>query len=409
MTDQQEAARLNEVANAFHVYEQLLLDNNALDFGDLINYALKLFRERPAILEIYRRQFKYILLDEFQDTNWSQYELIKILAQPKNNLTVVGDDDQAIFRFRGASMSNILQFNQDYPGAKKIVLTRNYRSRQNILDRSYEFIKQNNPNRLEWQLANSNNPLNPPLQRGQQQPPLQRGQQQPPLQRGGGGLSKKLIAENKCAGKIGVIQGQNLAEEVKLAVDKIVELKEVVGANGLCPDLNSDRPSWNDFAILVRANDSAQAFLDELERRGLPYIFGASRGLYLKPAVMDVIAYFKLLDNYHESAAVWRILNLPIYKFTDQELINFNHLAAKKALSLFEVLNQAAVFKFSPELQEKIKPILALIAKHSKLAREKPAGEVLWAFMLDSGYYKFLADQAEKDSGAGIQAIGLLN
>ena len=137
MTDQQEAARLNEVANAFHVYEQLLLDNNALDFGDLINYALKLFRERPAILEIYRRQFKYILLDEFQDTNWSQYELIKILAQPKNNLTVVGDDDQAIFRFRGASMSNILQFSKDYSAAKKIILTKNYRSGQNILDLSY--------------------------------------------------------------------------------------------------------------------------------------------------------------------------------------------------------------------------------------------------------------------------------
>ena len=110
MTDRQETARINEAANAYHVYQQLLLDNNALDFGDLINYCLKLFRERPAILEKYRRQFKYIMLDEFQDTNWSQYELIKLLAEPKNNLAVVGDDDQSIFRFRGASMSNILQF-----------------------------------------------------------------------------------------------------------------------------------------------------------------------------------------------------------------------------------------------------------------------------------------------------------
>jgi len=362
---EQEIARLNEVANAYQVYQQLLLDNNYLDFGDLINYVLKLFRERPAILEKYRRQFKYILLDEFQDTNWAQYELVKILAAPANNLVVVGDDDQSIYRFRGASMSNILQFNKDYPEAAKIVLVKNYRSAQNILDLAYEFIKRNNPNRLECQLAES------------------------------GKLNKKLVAQNKGEGAIEVIQGADLAEEVKLVVDKIVELKK-----------RDKTATLNDFAILVRANDSANDFMAELARRGLSYIFGASRGLYAKPIIMDAIAYFKLLDNYHESAALWRILNLPFFAFSERELVELNQLAAKTARSLYEVISDGAALKLDGALAKKIKPVLALISKHSALAREKSAVEVLPAFLEDSGYLKFLA---KTENQKNLEAISLLN
>ncbi|MFH1837877.1 MAG: UvrD-helicase domain-containing protein [Candidatus Kuenenbacteria bacterium] len=154
----QEIARINEIANAYHVYQQLLLENSALDFGDLINYTLKLFRKRPQILEKYRKQFKYILIDEFQDTNWAQYELIKLLGAPKNNITVSFDDDQSIYKFRGASISNVMQFKKDYPKAEQIFLIKNYRSKQNILDLAYDFIQLNNPNRLEWQLEKHKNP-----------------------------------------------------------------------------------------------------------------------------------------------------------------------------------------------------------------------------------------------------------
>ncbi|MDP2736407.1 MAG: UvrD-helicase domain-containing protein [bacterium] len=362
---EQETARLNEIANAYHVYRQLLLDNNYLDFGDLINYTLKLFRDRPAILEKYRRQFKYILVDEFQDTNWAQYELIKLLAAPANNLAVLADDDQAIFRFRGASMSNILQYDKDYPQAEKIFLVKNYRSAQNILDLSYEFIKQNNPNRLEWQLKKDKK------------------------------LSKKLIAENAGTGVIEVLQGADLGEEVKLTTDKIIELKN-----------KTKNVSWSDFAVLVRANDSANDFMAEFDRRGLPYIFGASRGLYAKPLIMDVIAYFKLLDNYHESLALYRVLNLLIFNFTYEELVNFNHLARKKAWSLFEVINNGQALKFSAELEKKIKPVLALIFKHSLLAKEKSTSEVFLAFMNDSGYLKYLARLGDEKN---LEAINLLN
>jgi len=402
MTDKQEVSRLNEIAGAYHVYQQLLLDNNAMDFGDLINYTLKLLRERPAILEKYRKQFKYILVDEFQDTNWAQYELIKLLAAPANNLTVVGDDDQSIYKFRGASLSNILQFKKDFAKSEEIILVKNYRSAQNILDLSYEFIKQNNPNRLEWRLENSkvsviaserserSNLTNLEFSRRLPRRPEYGAPRNDKVK-----LSKKLMAENAGAGAIEVLYGVDLSEEVKLVADKIIKLKTKNKAVG-----------WNDFAVLVRANDSANDFMAEFERRGLPYIFGASRGLYAKPLIMDAIAYFKLLDNYHESLALWRILNLPIFNFVYEELVNFNHIAGKKAMSLYEVLNSGGILKFSAELEKKIKPVLALIAKHSALAREKPVSEVFLAFMNDSGYLKYLVGLGDQKN---LEAINLLN
>ncbi|MFH1772790.1 MAG: UvrD-helicase domain-containing protein [Patescibacteria group bacterium] len=378
----QEIARVNEVANAYHVYQQLLLDNNALDFGDLINYCLKLFKSRPAVLEKYKKQFKFILLDEFQDTNWAQYELIKLLINNNKNLVVVGDDDQAIFRFRGASMSNILQFKKDFPESKEIILTKNYRSNQNILDLSYNFIKLNNPNRLEWQLNQKSPKQSIQHVTGQAKAKSQK-------------LNKKLIAQNEQKGEIEVINKQTLSDEIKQVIEKIIELKI---KDKIC--------NWNDFAILVRANDSAKVFINELEQAQLPYIFGASRGLYLKPLIIDVISYFKLLDNYHESRAVYRILNLPIFSFTYQELINFNFLAYKKAWSLYETLINANIWQPTKELLEKINKVLALINKHTNLVKSKTVSEIFLAFMNDSGYLQYLTSQ---DDQVSKEAINLLN
>ncbi|MCX6795973.1 MAG: UvrD-helicase domain-containing protein, partial [Candidatus Falkowbacteria bacterium] len=368
----QEIMRINEVANAYHVYQQLLLDNNSLDFGDLINYSLKLFRERPKILAKYRQQFKFVLLDEFQDTNWAQYELIKLLAAPKNNLVVVGDDDQSIYKFRGASVANILQFKKDYQGAKEIVLVKNYRNRQNILDLAYSFIQANNPNRLECKLNEAS----------------------PNGNQSGARLNKKLVAQNAGAGEIEVIQGNDLADEIKKVVNKIEELKNV-----------DQEASWNDFGILVRANDSAKEICAWLEKADLPYIFLASRGLYAKPVIMDAVAYFKMLDDYHESPAMYRVLNLPIFNFSYKELVDFNFIAKKKAWSLYSTL-KSVDSKMGRETQAKVEKVLALIEKHTSLVREKTVSEVFLAFLNDSGYLKYLTGLAGKDSQ---EAISYLN
>ena len=364
---EQEIARINEVANAYHVYQQLLLDNSALDFGDLINYTLRLFRERPLVLAKLQQQFKYILVDEFQDTNWAQYELIKLLTgcEAGTNLTVVGDDDQSIFRFRGASMSNILQFKQDYPNANEAVLTQNYRSTQDILDLAYEFIKLNNPNRLEVQL--------------QSKQLIADSKQE---------LSKKLLTNISGQGVIEVIQGKDLQDEVNLVVEKVLELK------------NKDQDaSWNDFAILVRANNSAKEFVNALEIAGLPYVFLASKGLYSRSVIMDIIAYLNLLDNYHESTAMYRVLNISVFKFAHEEIISFLNLARKKAWSLYETIKYSANFsKDSVKLSHeggasKIKILLNLVDKHTALVKAKKTSEIIFAFLGDSGYLKYLEVQ----------------
>ena len=347
----QEINRINEIANAYHVYQQLLLDNSALDFGDLINYCLKLFRDRPAILEKYREQFKYILVDEFQDTNLSQYELIKILTPRGKNLTVVGDDDQSIFRFRGASMSNILQFKKDFPSSTEIVLTNNYRSAQNILDTSYEFIKLNNPNRLEVQLSQK--------------------------------LNKRLISNIEEQGVIEVIQGKDLQDEVDKVIAKIIDLKT-----------NDKSCGYNDFAILVRANNSAKEFVNALEIAGLPYVFLASKGLYNRTVIMNIIAYLNLLDNYHENTAMYRVLNIPTLKFEHEEILKIINLAKKKAWSIYDTLKYVANFK--ENLSAKAKQALDLITKHKVLTKDKKVSEIIQAFLQDSGYLKYLSEQEDQ-------------
>ncbi len=362
---EQEILRINEVANAYHTYQQLLLDNSALDFGDLINYALRLFRERPVILEKYRHQFKYILLDEFQDTNLAQYELIKLLASPKNNLVVVGDDDQSVYKFRGASVSNILQFKKDFLKAKELVLVNNYRNKQDILNLSYEFIQQNNPDRLEVKLSTSKKKLD-----------------------------KKLKSQTGKKGTIKVIEGSDLQDEVRSVVEEISDIK-----------IKNKNSSWKDFAILVRANNSASEFCSALDEAGFPYQFLSSRGLYSQPVILNVISYLKLLDNYHDSIAMYRILNMPIFDFAYQELVNFNYASNKKAWSIYTVLNDANG-KFGKEVQGKINKVLNLTNKHTVLARDKNISEVFLAFLNDSGYLKHLSLMEE---GQSIENANLLN
>ncbi|MFA6537360.1 MAG: ATP-dependent helicase, partial [Patescibacteria group bacterium] len=272
-----EIKKQNELANAYFTYQKLLRENNALDFNDQIFLTWQLMQKSPLVLAQYRQQFKYVLIDEFQDTNYIQYELIKLLVQPKNNLTVVGDDDQSIYKFRGASISNIMQFMEDFPTAQKVVLTENYRSGQRILDCAYNFIVQNNPNRLEVKL----------------------------------GIDKKLIARNTEIGECEV-NCLNFATGVDEASGIIEKIKEIKRQNS---------PDWSDFAILFRAKSSAEVLIDFLEREQIPYQFLGESGLYNRPAVIFCHNFFKLLDDYHESSAMYRILTMPQWNLKQEEII----------------------------------------------------------------------------------------
>lgn len=352
--DQVELSRLKELAQAYHTYNRLLLEENVLDFGDLIVYGLKLLRSRPKILNYYRQQFRQIMVDEFQDTNWAQYELIKLLLGPENNLTVVGDDDQSVYKFRGASLSNIMQFKDDFPQATEVILTENYRSNQKILDCAYKFISNNNPNRLEIKL----------------------------------GIDKSLVARSNnplpVDGAITCQQFDSWEREVFFVGQEIAD--RFTG-------------SWQDFAILVRANDTAEFFTKELNRRQIPNQFVSMRGLYYKTIVLDCLAYLRLLDNYHESSALFRVLNMKAFKVNQTDLIMINRFAQRKVFSLFEALNNAvAIPGLQPASLENISRLLGLISKHSNLAATEKPSRLLVNFIYDSGLAKSLDyDQDQED------------
>ena len=299
--NKQEKSRLTEIANAYHKYNQLLLENGALDFGDLIFYTVKLLQERPNALATLQSRYKYILVDEFQDVNWAQYKLVGQLAD-KSKLTVVGDDDQSIYAFRGASVSNILRFKEDFPKSKEIVLTENYRSGQKILDTAYELIQNNNPDRLEEKLQ----------------------------------IDKKLKASAvKIPGTVDYFNYQSLDHEVAGVVEKISELIKK-------PDVALD-----DIAILVRANSSVDPFVNALEKAGIPYEFLASSGLYRQPIVLDCFNFLKAVANYHDSTAFFRLLRLPFLNFSESDLQKLTAGAKKKSTLYYEALKRAGSYGVS--------------------------------------------------------------
>ena len=359
-----EVKRLKEIAEAYHIYQQLLLDNNALDFGDLINYTLKLFQKRPHILEKYRKKFKYILVDEFQDTNWAQYELIKLLAAPHNNLMVVCDDDQSIYKFRGAAVSNIITFRKDYQKLKQVSLIDNYRSGQKILDTAYNFIQLNNPDRLEAQLEE--------------------------------GIDKKLKSHTKTQGKIEILSYLDKNKEIDGVLNKIIAIKR-----------NNKKVKWSDFAILVRANDQASGYISIMRKVGIPSQFMASKGLYTQEIILDILSYLKLLDNYHESTALYRILNLAVYNLNIKSIINLNHLANKKSWSLFYTLKVCKNYlNLSLADQRNIEQLLKNIEEHTELAKRKPIHQVIYTWLEDSGYLNLLTIE---DSQSNKEQLDFLN
>ncbi len=365
-TDPEEIKRIVEVANAYHVYQQLLLEKSKMDFGDLINYCLKLFRLRPHILKQYQKQFKYILVDEFQDTNWAQYELVKMLAMPENNLTVVADDDQSIYRFRGASTSNVIMFSRDYPEAKKVSLVRNYRSGQTILDAAHGFIQLNNPDRLE---------ATPELQ-----------------------IDKKLISATGVAAQIEHLHCKTSGDEARVVAETILALKK-----------KDAEATWNDFAVLVRANSHAEIFEDMFLVSSIPHQNLSSRGLYRTPLVLNIMAWFKALDNYHESPALFRLLNLPFLAIPIEDIVKLTHHGSRKQISLYSLLKTPEqIYGLAEGAVIKIKNLASGLEVFATKAKTQKPTIVLIEWLEEIGYFGYLnklADSAAVEQYRWLKAF----
>lgn len=358
-----EKKRYAELSNAYHTYNQLLIDNAMLDFGDLIFYTHTLFSTRPAILEKLKKQYKYILVDEFQDVNYSQYELVKMLSGDNSNLTVVGDDDQSIYAFRGASVSNIMRFKDDFPKAKEVVLNENYRSNQAILDLAYESIQNNNPDRLEVKLK----------------------------------LDKRLVSKAKnqdSKNAIVHLHEATLDEEVQGVVREIARLKQI-----------DETSTWDDFAILVRANNHAEPFLTELQRQAIPYEFLSSSGLYRLPVIVDCLNFLKLMVDHKESSAMYRLLCLEFLKVRVNDLHAITFMAKKKSLPYYAVLKTPEEYGVSQEGSAVCRKLITVLENGMRNSKEKKPYQLIVNFMEEIGYFKYLIEGEKNGNDVAIKKI----
>ncbi len=349
-----EIQKLEELSGAYTKYSDLKVKEGVVDFSDLISLTLMLFRKRPNILAEYQSRFKYILVDEFQDTNIAQNELVILLAGKKQNVTAVCDDDQSIYKFRGAAVSNVLSFRKHFPKATLIVLSKNYRSTQEILDASYTLIQQNNPDRLEAKE----------------------------------GIDKKLISKRQVKGKKPTLLYLDRVENEADAVAKEIKKMKETGY------------SWRDFAVLLRANNHAEPFVRAFLRFGIPFQFLGPGQLFRQPEVKDLIAYLEVLANFEDSVALYRILSMEYFDLTPRDVAALSNFAKRQNMSLFEACEIVAGSRsFSgnvPSVEEKTKEcvhkLVEMLHRHLGLLTRESGGQILYYFLEDTGMMKSILE-----------------
>ncbi len=353
-----EKERIKELSYIYNKYEEFKLADSKMDFGDLITWCIKLFKERPHIAQKYSQQFKHVLLDEFQDTNFAQYELIKILC-PKEmgtrSLVAVGDDSQSIYKFRGAAVSNILQFMQDYPEAGMVSLLRNYRSSQEILDSAYSLIQNNNPDTLEVKLN----------------------------------ISKELISEStEKAVTPKIIQVDAVEDEVEFVVKKILE---IIAAE--------PQYTFKDFAVLARANSHLDPFVLALRKYGLPYQLVNNRGLYDREEIRDILALLKVIINPRDSISLYRVLNISSLEVEYADITKMLSDAKYRKADLWEMVGESS--------NEKILAVKSKIENAQKnLTKETPSSFV-YNIVNSVNYLAPLVAEESVESNLAIKNLDL--
>jgi len=359
-----EAAEQEELAGTYAKYQELLAEHGFVDFGDLITLSLKLLREHPGVLERYREAFRYILVDEFQDTNYAQFELLKLLAGEERNITVCGDDDQSIYKFRGAAISNILNFQEEYPDAHLVVLTENYRSTQQILDSAYRLIQNNNPDRLEVK----------------------------------SGIVKRLHAVAGEGSPIVQRHFERLDEECDFVAEEIARRVKEEGR------------AYSNFAILVRSNAQADPFLHALNLLHIPWHFSGSRGLYDREEIRTVIAFLRVLSDPHDDLSYHFLASSDLYNVPAEDLSLATSYVRRKNRSLYEVFRAASKSKtFLPlsfEGREAMGRLADDIAEMLGVAAQSKTGEVLYRYLTErTGYIERLSNSSDPEDALRVQNI----
>src|SRR5436309_10528092 len=359
------AERHVELAGFYEAYQQLLGEAGAVDFGDQICRALALLRERPAVLAALRARFRYILVDEFQDTNRAQLEMVRLLAgeaQERPNVTVVGDDDQAIYRWRGAAAGNLIAFRNLYPGAREVVLTDNHRSTQAILDAAGHLISYNNPYRLEAMA----------------------------------GIDKRLRSPRRDGAPVRHVHFDTVSAEA----DGVAALVEERLRQGFRP---------RDVALLVRSNDDADPFLRALNVRGIPHRFTGSRGLYARAEVRVLVCFLRALANPDDSVSLFYLAASEVYRVPEADLLRLNRYAIRKTRPLLEVMRglptNEELAGVGGEAREAVVRLLAGLDAAAEDLPKRRTGEVLYLFLQSSGLLARLSRQADAESEARVKNV----
>jgi DNA helicase-2/ATP-dependent DNA helicase PcrA len=338
------------IARVFKLYEERLVNNNALDFDDLLIKAVRLLRKDQQARDYYNDKFRYILVDEYQDTNTLQFALIRFLTEKQQNVCVVGDESQSIYKWRGADIANILNFEQVYPEAKSIKLEQNYRSTQTILDVADAVIKRNTERK-----------------------------------------DKTLWTANPAGARVFYYQALDADSEARFVAAKIEEHRRAE------PDVRA--------AVLYRTNAQSRVFEEAMRRAGLQYNIVGGFSFYERSEVRDVISYLKLALNPHDSVALMRVINTPPRGLGKQTLDELARRAKDFGVSIWETISiindpSQQTTGFSPRALNSLRNFQKIITDLVARAQKEPASEVVKAAILDSGYADYLkAENSEEAEG----------
>lgn len=343
---------MKKVASVYREYQAALRKNNALDFDDLIVKTVELFQNCGAVLEYYQERFKYIMVDEYQDTNTAQFKFISLLAQKYENLCVVGDDDQSIYKFRGANIGNILGFERVFPDAKVIRLEQNYRSTKNILNAANQVIANNTERK-----------------------------------------AKTLWTENEEGSKVHFRQFFNAYEEAEYVAREIGRMKrEGMG-------------SYRDCAILYRTNAQSRIFEEKFIAANIPYKLVGGVNFYARKEIKDLLCYLKTIDNARDDLAVQRIINVPKRGIGATTLGRVQDYADNMGISLYEALRVAEEVPSIGRSLSKIDGFVTFIQSLKSKADVLSVEELLQEVIDDTGYVAELEAEDTEESRARIENI----
>ena len=331
--------RKEKIATVYELYQKRLKENNAIDFDDIINYTIKILMENPDVLEYYSNKFKYVLVDEYQDTNKAQFTLITLLASKNGNITVVGDNDQGIYSFRGADISNILNFEKDFPGTKIIKLEQNYRCTGNILKAANAVIKNNEVK-----------------------------------------YAKKLWTENEIGKLPKVYLADNEYDEGSYIVEQIEHLKR------------EKYYKYSDFAILYRMNTQSRAIEDIFRRENIPYKIIGGLKFYERKEIKDIIAYLRLIQNTSDNLSLKRIINEPKRGIGKTSLDSIEELANNEGISMYKIIKDAQQYGLN-RIYLKSRDFINVIEELRQKQKDLTISELIKLTLKKTGYMQALKDE----------------